>query len=40
MLGFYRRVFGKVEIEVVPLNIPPALVVSCEKKPVTDKHPH
>lgn len=34
MLGFYRRIFGKVEIEVVPLNIPPALVVSCEKKPM------
>jgi phosphatidylethanolamine/phosphatidyl-N-methylethanolamine N-methyltransferase len=32
MLGFYRRVFGKVDIEVVPLNIPPALVVTCEKK--------
>lgn len=40
MLGFYRRVFGKVEIEVVPLNIPPALVVSCEKKAHADKHPH
>ena len=40
MLGFYRRVFGKVEIEVVPLNIPPALVVSCEKKPPGDKRPH
>jgi len=40
MLGFYRRVFGKVEIEVVPLNIPPALVVSCEKKQLNDMHPH
>lgn len=40
MLGFYRRVFGKVAIEVVPLNIPPALVVSCEKKPLSDKRPH
>jgi phospholipid N-methyltransferase len=37
MLGFYRKIFGKVEIEVVPLNIPPALVVSCEKKPQSDK---
>lgn len=40
MLGFYRKVFGKVDVEVVPLNIPPALVVSCEKKQFNDKHPH
>jgi phospholipid N-methyltransferase len=31
MLSYYRRIFGKVEVEVVPLNIPPALVVTCEK---------
>ncbi len=38
MLGFYRRVFGKVDIEVVPLNFPPALIVSCKKKQLGDKH--
>ncbi len=38
MLGFYRRVFGKVDIEVVPLNFPPALIVSCKKKHLGDKH--
>lgn len=32
MLGFYRKVFGNLSIKVVPLNIPPALVLWCEKK--------
>ena len=40
MLGFYRKIFGNTDVEVVPLNIPPALVVTCEKKPLCDKKPH
>jgi len=32
LIHFYRRVFGNVKIEVVALNIPPAIIVSCEKK--------
>lgn len=32
LLGFYRRVFGNAEVEVVPLNIPPAIIVCCEKQ--------
>lgn len=32
MIHFYRRVFGNVSVELVPLNIPPAIIVSCEKK--------
>jgi phospholipid N-methyltransferase len=32
LLGFYRRVFGNASVDFVPLNIPPALIVSCEKK--------
>lgn len=31
MLHFYKRIFGNVDVDVVPLNIPPALVVCCEK---------
>lgn len=31
LLRLYRRVFGNLNVEVVPLNIPPAIVVSCEK---------
>ncbi|MCA0236690.1 MAG: SAM-dependent methyltransferase [Bacteroidetes bacterium] len=33
MLPFYKRIFGNVDVEVVPLNIPPALIVCCEKRP-------
>lgn len=32
LLPFYRRVFGSVAIEWVPFNIPPAIVISCEKR--------
>ena len=32
MLPFYKRIFGNVDVEVVPLNIPPALIVCCEKR--------
>ncbi|MBX2893509.1 MAG: methyltransferase domain-containing protein [Saprospiraceae bacterium] len=32
LIPFYRRVFGNVEVELVPLNIPPAIIISCEKK--------
>ena len=28
----YRQFFGNVEVEFVPLNIPPAFVMICEKK--------
>jgi phospholipid N-methyltransferase len=31
LLWFYKRVFGNAAVDVVPLNIPPALVVTCEK---------
>lgn len=31
LLGFYRRIFGNAKVDFVPLNIPPALIVSCEK---------
>lgn len=31
LLRLYRRVFGNLHIEVVALNIPPAIVVSCSK---------
>ena len=32
LINFYRRVFGNVDVEVVPLNIPPAIIVCSEKK--------
>ncbi|MCW5922374.1 MAG: methyltransferase domain-containing protein [Saprospiraceae bacterium] len=32
LIHFYRRVFGNVDVELVPLNIPPAIIISCEKK--------
>lgn len=32
LLRLYRRVFGNIDVEIVPLNIPPAIVVSCEKR--------
>lgn len=31
LLGFYRKSFRQVKVDLVPLNIPPALVVTCEK---------
>jgi phosphatidylethanolamine/phosphatidyl-N-methylethanolamine N-methyltransferase len=32
LLPFYRRVFGNAAVELVTLNIPPAIVISCEKR--------
>lgn len=32
LISFYRRIFGNVDVDVVALNIPPAIVISCEKK--------
>jgi phospholipid N-methyltransferase len=31
LLSFYKKIFGNVETDVVPLNIPPAIVVRCTK---------
>ncbi|MBL7829097.1 MAG: methyltransferase [Saprospiraceae bacterium] len=39
LLKFYKKVFGNFSVEVVPLNIPPALVITCEKKLFQDKPP-
>ena len=36
ILNIYRRVFGNLEMEIVPLNIPPAIVISCEKQDNTN----
>lgn len=33
LIHFYRRVFGNTAVEWVPFNIPPALVISCRKRP-------
>jgi phospholipid N-methyltransferase len=33
LLRLYRRVFGNLSVEIVPFNIPPAIVISCEKRP-------
>ena len=32
LVQFYRRVFGNAAVDFIPLNIPPAFVVSCEKQ--------
>lgn len=34
LFGLYRRVFGNARVEVVALNIPPAIIISCKKKAV------
>lgn len=31
LVSFYRRVFGNVDVDLIALNIPPALVICCEK---------
>lgn len=31
LLRLYRSIFGNLNVEIVALNIPPAIVVSCEK---------
>lgn len=30
LVGFYRRIFGNASVDFVPLNFPPAIVISCE----------
>ncbi len=32
LLRLYRRIFGNLKVEVVALNIPPAIVIICEKR--------
>lgn len=34
LYGLYRRVFGNARVEVVALNIPPAIIISCTKQAV------
>ena len=34
LLRLYHRVFGNLSVEIVALNIPPAIVISCEKRPL------
>lgn len=34
MINFYRRVFGNVQVDFIPLNMPPAIVLSCIKTSV------
>jgi len=31
LVPFYRRVFGNADVDLIALNIPPALLISCEK---------
>lgn len=33
LVSFYRRSFGNVRVEFIPLNLPPALIVSCFNDP-------
>lgn len=30
-LNLYRRVFGNAEVDFIPLNLPPAIVIACMK---------
>jgi phospholipid N-methyltransferase len=30
---FYHRIFGNARVDFIPLNIPPAFVVTCQKQP-------
>lgn len=32
LLSFYRRMFGNATVDIIALNIPPAMVIVCEKK--------
>lgn len=32
MRRFYRRIFGNLKLRFIPLNVPPAFVMICEKK--------
>ncbi len=31
LIGLYKRVFGNIDVSIVPLNFPPALVIKCQK---------
>ncbi len=31
LVAFYRRIFGNAKVDFVPLNFPPAIVISCER---------
>ena len=32
LIPLYRRVFGNTDTEFIPLNLPPALVITCKKQ--------
>lgn len=32
LVGLYRRIFGNAYLDFVPLNFPPAIVISCERE--------
>lgn len=32
LVQFYRRIFGNADLDFIPLNIPPAFVVACQKQ--------
>ena len=32
LIPFYKRVFGNTAVDFIPINIPPAFVISCEKQ--------
>ena len=32
LIGLYKRVFGNIDVSIVPLNFPPALVIKCRKE--------
>lgn len=32
LIPLYRRVFGNTDTDFIPLNLPPALVITCEKE--------
>ncbi len=31
LVQFYKRIFGNAEVDFVPLNIPPAFLITCSK---------
>jgi phospholipid N-methyltransferase len=31
LVSFYKRIFGNIRFDIVPINIPPALVLVCER---------
>lgn len=35
LVQFYRRIFGNADMDFIPLNIPPAFVVACQKQEQT-----